>query len=304
MSTFQNDALNMVSIRPRDLEPVDRVLYEEAIEETTARRAVSIKNDVSPGAETYVYKVRTRAGEAIIIGSKSDDLPTVSVGVKEETVRIYSIGTSMEWTVQELRAAQMAGVPLETDQADAARMAINEKENQLFWKGDARYNITGLANATGIQVTAVETTSGGSTDWDDKTPEEILEDVRLARGLITVLPGQGEGNLVLALPPTKYERLTQRYNQYDSRSLMEVIRTNNWFTEILRVPELVGAGAGGTDSMMVFDNRPRTVQLLVPMEMMRHQPEFNFPWTKVAVEERTGGAIVRYPRAVVRADGI
>lgn len=294
----------MVSIRPRDLEAVDNVLYEEAIEETTARRAVSVKNDVSPGAETYVYRVRTRAGEAIIIGNNADDLPTVSVGTKEETVRIYSIATSMRWSVQEMRAAQMANVPLETDQADTARMAINEKENQLFWKGDARYNITGLANATGIQVTAVEATTAGSTDWDDKTPEEILEDVRIARGLITVLPGQGDGNMVLALPPTKYERLTQRYNQYDSRSLLEVIRANGWFTDVLRVPELVGAGAGGTDCMMIFDNRPRTVQMLIPMEMMRHQPEFNFPWTKVAVEERTGGAIVRYPRAVVRADGI
>lgn len=304
MSTFQNDAANMVYLRPRDLESVDRVLYEEAIEETTARNAVSVKNDVHPGAETYTYKVRSRAGEAIIIGSNSDDLPTVEVGLKEETVRIFSIATSMRWTVQELRAAQLTGQPLETDQAETARMAINFKENALFWKGDSKYNITGLTNATGIQVQTVATTTEGSTDWDDKTPEEVLEDIRLARGLITVLPGQGEGNLVLALPPTKYERLTQRYNQFDSRSLLEVIRSNGWFTQVLRVPDLKGAGAGGTDTMMIFDNRPRTVQLLVPMEMMRHQPEFNFPVTKVAVEERTGGAIVRYPRAVVRADGI
>jgi hypothetical protein len=302
--TMTNDAIT-TRIRPLDLEAVDNTLYEPKYEELTARQAISLKTDIPAGAETYAYNIMTRSGVAKILANNADDVPLVDLDMRREFQRIYSIVTGFSYTVQELRAAAMVNMPVDPAKAAVARRAVAEKENRLVWAGDDDYAIKGIVNTVGIQVTNVPNNAAGTSKlWSAKTPAEILKDIRILKGLITVLPGQSNGSLTLALPVTQFEALDERYSDYDSRTLREVINSYGWFKRILRVADLKGKGTAGTDSMLIFDGSPEVVQLLLPMDMIRHDPEWKFPRWKIAVEERCGGVIVRYPMAIARGDGI
>lgn len=294
-----------VMFRSTDLEAIDRTLYEPKYEELTARQILNVKTDVDPGAETYGYDVMTRSGVAKILANNSDDIPLVDVDMTREHQRIYSIATGFRYSVQDQRAAAMTGRSLDTTKAGVARRAVAEKENRLAWIGDETYNIKGICNATGIQTENVPTSAKGGTEWSGKTGEEILEDIRIIRALVTVLPGHGStSNLTLALPPEQYEILSRRFNQYDARTILEVIQSRKWFGSIVRAPELRKVGTGSTDSFIVFDSSKEVIELLVPMDIYRHEPEWKFPNWKIAVEERCGGCVIRYPMAIARGDGI
>lgn len=297
--------MDKVMFRSLDLEAMDNTLYEPKYEELTARQVLDLKTDIPAGAETFGYNVMTRSGVAKIMGNNADDLPLVDGDLKREFQRIHTIAVGFTYSVQEMRAAQMTNTPVDTTKAAVARRAIAEKENKLAWVGDAKYGIKGVANATGIQSESVAAGASTDTEWAGKTSAEILEDVRKARAKITVLPGHGSSsNLYLLVPAEQYEELNRRYSDYDSRSIMKVIEENNWFSKIVRVPDLKGIGTAGSDSFIVMDASPEVIQLVLPMDITRLEEEWKYPKWKVPVEERCGGVVVRYPMAIMRGDGI
>jgi len=116
------------------------------------------------------------------------------------------------------------------------------------------------------------------------------------------LPGHNADTL--ALPPDQYEALEAPYNQYNNQTIMQYIRSQGWFERIVRAPELEGVGQSGGNAMLALDSSREVIELLVPMDIERHEPEWSFPRWKFAVEERCGGVIIRYPMAIARGDGI
>lgn len=292
------------TLSARDLEQIDNTLYEPKAEELTARTVFPLKTDIHPGAETYGYNVMTRSGAAKIVANGADDIPLVDTDITRQTAKIYSIMAAFHYTQQELRANQLAGMSVDATKAATVRRAIAEKENKIAWIGDADYGIVGVVNAPGIQVEAVAQGKSGSTKWKDKTSEEIVEDCRKLRAKITVLPGYGSANLILAVPPAQFEELNRRYSDYDARTIMRVIEENKWFTKIVRVPDLAGAGTSKSDSLLILNNDPETTQLVIPMDLTRYPEEYKFPRVKVPCEERCGGVIIRFPYAIIRGDGI
>ncbi|MGY4689339.1 DUF2184 domain-containing protein [Salibacterium sp. K-3] len=296
---MRNDAM----MRPEDLEAVDNVLYEPKREELKARTLLNVKSNIPRGAETYRYDVMTRTGAAKILAPGASDVPLVDVDMKSETVLLYSIVSAFRVHIQELRQAQMAGRSIESTKANTVRRAIAEKENKLAWVGDDDHNITGLTNAEGIQTMAVDQNDGGtSTEWADKTGKEIVTDVRKAKSKVDELPGHEADTLVVT--PDNFEELQKEYNQYTGQTVQQYIEAQNWFSTIEKTSDLVGQGESGGDCFLVFDSAPEVAELLIPMDITRHDQEYAFPYYKVPAEERCGGVVVRYPMAIVRGDGV
>ncbi|MBM5675602.1 DUF2184 domain-containing protein [Listeria seeligeri] len=292
-------------LQSRDLEAIDNVLYEAKQEELTARSIFNVKTDIPAGAEVYGYDVLERSGAAKIIANGADDLPLVDVDVKRYYAQIYTIALGFRYSLQDLRQSQMTGQSVDANKAATVRRGIAEKENKLAWVGDSKYNIQGIATAAGIQVEAVGNNAAGtSTKWAQKSSEEVIEELRKLRKRITILPGYGDAALVLALPPDQYEELNRRYSDFDSRTLLKVIQDNQWFAQIKRVADLKGVGLNNSDSLLIFHSEPETAELLLPMDITRLQEEWKYPNWKVPCEERFGGAVVRAPHAILRADGI
>lgn len=297
-----------IEFRPLDLEAIDERLYEPKYEELTARQCFGIKNDIPAGAETFAYNVMTRTGVAKIMANAADDLPLVDVDFRREFIRIYTIAVGFTYSLQEMRAAQMPGTTLKSvdaSKADVARRAAAELENKITWLGEPNYNIKGATNATGIQTWAVPNGASNDTKWVNKTSFEIIEDIRKLRKLVAKLPGHStSGNLCLCLPPDQYEEINRRYSDYDARSIHQVLDGYDWFSDIHRVPDLAGSGTSGSDCMLIMDTSVDVVQMILPMDLTRLQPEWSYPRWKVPAEERYGGLIIRYPMGFARGDGI
>lgn len=290
-------------IRPQDLNAIDRRVYEPNASELKARSIFSLKTDIPAGAKTYSYDVLTRSGVAKILAPGANDVPLVDADLTEETVKIYSIAAAFNISVQEVREAQMAGRALDVTKADTVRKAIAEKENQIAFSGDGKYGIKGLTAAVGIQVYAApQNEAGTSTKWKDKSGKEIVADIRKAKNVINKLNGHQADTLLLT--PDSFEELEKVFNEFTQQTVLEYIRSQNWFQRIETVNDLKGKGIGGTECFVVLDTSPSVVQLGIPLDITRHPQEYAFPNTKVPFEERTTGLIIRYPMAICRADGI
>lgn len=298
MSQYREDGL----IRPQDLEAIDSVVYEPNKEELIGRTLFNVKTDVPAGAETYSYDTITRSGSAKVLAAGADDIPLVDADKKRHRSDIYSIAAAIRYSVQEVRQAQMAGTSVDTAKAIIARRAIAEKENRIIWHGDKKYNIPGISNAEGIQVVAVSNGASAKATWADKTGREIIADLRKARSLVNRLPGHQANTLVLT--PGAMEALESEYNNQTDKTVIEYIRSQGWFPNIVSTSDLEKQGEGGTDCFLILDNSPAVVQILITMDIFQHPTEYKFPNNKIPYEERLGGAIVRYPMAIVRGDGI
>lgn len=205
------------TLEARDLQAIDKVLYEAPKEELVARLIFNIKTDIHPGAETYGYNVMTRSGAAKIIANGADDLPLVDTDLQRFQQPIYTIAAGIRISVQELRQAQLVGQSVDATKTETARRAIAEKENSIIFTGDPKVNVKGIANADGIQVVNVAKT------WKTATSDEIVEQVRTTRAKITVIPGYRTASLKMLVSSTQYEELNRRYSDFDSRTILKVI---------------------------------------------------------------------------------
>lgn len=286
------------TIEQRDLLEIDKVIYQAPQEELVARQVFNLKTDVDPGAEAYGYNVMTRSGAAKIIANGADDLPLVDSDLERFQQPIFSVADGIRYSVQELRQAQRMGQSVDSTKAETARRAIAEKENSMVFVGDAKHKLKGVVNADGIQVI------NAAKKFAEMTSAEIVDEIRKARSKIVIIPGMRTARLKLMLASPAYEELERRYSDYDSRSIKAVIQGNGWFESIVPVYDLDGAGATGSDCMIIMDTAPITCQILLPMEITRHPEEWKFPNWTVPFEERCGGALIRRPYGIVRVDGI
>lgn len=299
IQSYRGDAL----IRPQDLNAIDKRVYEPHASELKARSIFTVKTDIPAGAKTYSYDVLTRSGAAKILAPGATDVPLVDADLTEETVKIYSIAAAFNIGVQEVREAQMAGRPIDVTKADTVRKAIAEKENQVTFSGDKTHGIKGLTDAVGIQVYATpQNEAGTSTKWKDKTGKEIVADIRKAKNMVNKLNGHEADTLLLT--PDSNEELEKTFNEYTQQSVLEYIKSQNWFKRIETVNDLAKKGLAGSECFVVLDSSPDVVELGIPLDITRHPQEYAFPNTKVPFEERTTGLIIRYPMAICRADGI
>lgn len=298
---FRNDAM----LTNRDLEAIDRTVYQAKEEELSARLVFRLKTDDPPGAESIGYDMITRRGAAKIFSYGGvDDVPLVDADVKRHVQRVYGIVLGMNVDVQSKRAAQMANRPIDTIKAEACRRGIAESENRFFYIGSQAHNAYGLTTATGVQVYAVATNGQDtpSTLWKAKTGEQIIEDIRQVRKKVNTQPGLTADTLML--PPDQYEDLDRPVNseRYEL-TIRQWLKNQGWFKTISKEKALEKAGTGGMASMVVCDSS--VVQLSIPMDLTRH-PEVLLAnlASRINFEERTGGAVIRYPLGICRGDGI
>lgn len=297
---FRNDGL----ITPQDINAIDTRIYEPNESELKARKVFAVKSDIPAGAETYSYDVITRSGVAKILAPGASDVPLVDADLERHTVNIYSIAAAFNISVQEVRQAQMSGRPIEVTKADTVRKAIAQKENQLAFNGEEKYKIKGITNATGVQVYAVpQNEAGTSTQWKDKTGEEIINDLIDVKGKVDKLPGHEADTLLLT---TEAKLLLQKkvFNDFTKQTAIQYLQSEGFFKTIETVEDLEGKGLDGSDCFVVLDSSPSVVELGIPMDITRHPQEYKFPNTKVPFEERLAGLIIRYPMAICRGDGI
>lgn len=293
----------------RQLESIEQTVYEFKKKELKYRKFIPVSNRDNPGAESITYRMLDMVGAAIIIANYASDLPRADVLGKEFTQPVKTIGISIGWNTQEIRAASLANIPLDTAKAAAARRSVREKESNIAWNGDADANIPGWISNPNVPILAAPAGAGG-IPWSLKTPDEIINDFRLMISKVrTQSKGIHEADTCL-LPIDQYDIIanTPRSTHSDTTILEFLTKPGNSFglTEIAWLPdELDLAFTGGTeDGAICYEKSAENMELRIPMELqmlpVQHKGlEFIIPG-----ESRIGGVVIRYPLSQLFFTGI
>lgn len=297
----------------RELEYVKSKSYDIEFPEMKAFKHIPISTEAGEGAVSITYAQFEEIGMARIIESYADDLPRADIRGKEYTQLVKSVGVSYGYTVQEIRAAVFVGRSLTQRQANAARRANDQYINRVAWFGDNTYNILGIMNNPNIpnQLVPADGT-GATTEWVNKTPDQILRDLNLITNSIPALTKGVEMPNTVLLPVAQYTLIasTPRSSVSDTTILEYFIQNNPFITTVDWVPELAGAGidppAGGanTDIMLAFDKNPDKLTMEIPMPFTQYPPQERGLEFVVPCESRYGGIIIYYPLSLSIGEGI
>ena len=161
----------------RQLEYIRPGLFEVLFPDLEGKKFVPLETTIAPGAEIYTYRAMKKIGAAALIKQYSDDPPRVdSVGL-ESFQQIRGLSAMYGYTMQELRAAMMAQLPLDVRKAMSARYAMALLIDQIIFYGSVEGGLKGLSNLS--NTTSYSTANGASASplWRKKTADEMVSDL-------------------------------------------------------------------------------------------------------------------------------
>lgn len=292
----------------QELEAIESELYRVEYPEIKFRQFLPVKNDYPAGVETISYRVYDIFGHAKFIANYAEDLPYVAVRGEKFSSNVEGIGVAYGYSTQDLRAAAMAGLPLDREEAQAAMEFVERRMDSASAFGKKGLNMVGVLAHPNVPVdTAPATGTGSSTLWEDKTPALILADMHL------LVQNQVDDTRelhppdTLLLPPAFYGLIatTPMDTQNGTTILRRFLETSPYIRNVGSWNHLDTADEAGTGPRMICYKRdPRVVSVAIPMEALQHEPERRGLMFSVPIEARYGGVIVRIPLAIRYMDGI
>lgn len=291
----------------RQLDYIKQQTYDIKYPELKARKLIPVSSEADPGAENIFYRQYDQSGIAKIISNYADDLPDADVSGKEFSAVVKTLGASYKYSIQEMRAAVYGNVPLEQRKANAARRSIAQKENKIAFFGDAQTGLVGLFTAPNVTAVVIPNTGvGPSTQWVNKTPDQILFDMNLVANTVvsTSLGVENPDTMLLPLAQYNYVASTARSDFSDKTILNYFLENNPYIKGVEWLNELKGAGVGATDRMYAYRRSPEVLTLEIPSDFEQLELEKRNLVYKVPCIERIGGVLVYYPLAIAYGDGI
>ena len=307
-----------------DFLQIENVLYTPREEELPARRAFRVNSSFAPYANEVGYDYYDKEGSAKIIatGGAAKDIPFVGEKGGRVTHQVHTIATGIRWTKAErmaINAERTLGkgpvVQLDTLRVETARRFVFEKESSICFIGDSKYNIKGVFHDDfyGTDLGTKENVAEGATGanaaakrlWSNKTPQEILTDLRTglaaieADGLFTAR--------VLMLPPDQYSQLRRPYSDESPMTILTWLQSQGmFFDQIIKSRQLRKTINGDTvDYFMIFDNDPMVVEMAVVEDIMMEDPVYDIVGTmEQAITLRSAGVMLRHPAGFYIGKGI
>ena len=166
----------------RQLEAIEAQTYDVLYPDLEARSCFKTNTFGGAGARTLTYRSFDRIGKAQVINARATDLPKSDISGKEYSISVKSVGVAYDYDIDEIAAAQMAGMPLEARKTMAARRGYEEYINSVVWRGDVDAGLNGLFTISEIRRIPVAAGTSGQTAWVDKTPDEVIADLTNACG--------------------------------------------------------------------------------------------------------------------------
>jgi hypothetical protein len=292
----------------RELEYIKSTTYDVKYKPLKALLLFPVSTEANTGASQITWRQFSLVGQAKITSDLGTDAPVADTYGAEFPVKVKSVIEKYRYSIQEIRESQMTGKRLDQRRAAAARRAIDQAINTVALTGDTDNQISGFISYPGIASYAVPADGTGSSAlWSAKTGDQINRDVT---GMINAVFNATNGVEypdTLLLPVKQYTQFaTTRLTQYTDRTILEFLLASSPFIKTVDwLPnELVGAGVGSTDRMMVFARDDQHLSLEIPQPFEQFDPQPSGFVFEIPCHARTAGMLVYYPQSVAYGDGI
>jgi hypothetical protein len=296
MSDFRMDEAGL--FLERQLEYIRPQVFEVAYADIKYPTILPVTSEAGPGAQTFTYRVMDATGEFKLIADAADDLPRADISQVEKSINIRSFGGSFGYTVQELRAAQMANIALEQRRASAVRRAYEEKVEEVAMFGESSVGLQGFFNNATVDVVAADKwfTDSGTT------AQEMLD--LLNYGVTAIINGSNmkEQPDTILMAWEDYNTISTRRNSDSSDvTVMEYfLRTNPYIRNIEPINQLDADKSTLSKNRMVFYKRdPQKVQLHIPQPLELFPPQQRGLEFVVPAHARVGGVAIYFPKSVI-----
>ena len=291
----------------RELEMVKSQTYDVKYKPNKAFGLFPVSSEASPAVAEITWRQFSRVGVAKMVSDYAMDFPRVDIYGVEYSVKPKGLGAAYGYSIEEIRRAQMAGLPLETRRAETARKAIEDKLNYIAFNGDTATNLQGFLAYSGIsEYTVASGGTGGTKTWSTKTADQILDDMNgIVHGVVSATNGIEQPDTML-MPLEQYNLIsTKRLGTDSDTTVMEYfLKTNRYIKRIEWITELKTAGAGSTARLMVYVNDPSHLTLEVPLMFEQYDADKKGMSYEIPVYAKTAGMIIYYPASVAYGDGI
>ena len=324
----------------RDLTEIMGRTFDVKYPDLVARQLFPVWSGVDPGAESFVWRQFDRVGAADLIDTYAADLPASEVQSKEFQQKIVSLGSSYNYSIQDLRRARMAGIPLETRKALAARRSVEQAVEQIAFfglqqnpdtsagaqairfikaavnTGDPleQYGFTNFPNINGVTTTNtwVDYTGTFPTLATGISVNTIVNDLnKLQTSIINVSKGVHTPNTLL-LPLTVWTALAAAARSVtftDDSVLTYLQKLSPWIKEVRYSTMLEKAGLKQDNTtpgprIMLWEKNEENAQLVIPQEFEQLPPQMVNLTFKIPCHMRIGGMRVSYPKSIAYLDGV
>ena len=298
MTDFRLDTAGL--FLERQLEFIRPQVFEIQYADIKYSTILPVTSEAGPGAQTFTYRIMDSTGEFRLLADAASDLPRADISQVEKSINIRSFGGSFGYTVQELRAAQMANIALEQRRATAVRRAYEEKVESVALFGESTVALAGFFNNSAVDIVAADkwfTTAS-------VTAQEMNE--LLNYGVSAIINGskmkEQPDTILLGYEDYNKVSTTRNSDSSDVTVLEYFLRTNPYIRNVEPINQLTKGNNGGklnTSRMVVYKRDPEKVQLHIP------QPLELFPAQQrnlefiVPAHARVGGVALYYPKSVI-----
>ena len=264
------------------------------------------------------YGITGGAVDSPVTAGGANGIPTVQASVDKGVYKAHVFAAALRVMFQDMQRSNYIGRSLDNLLQDGVRMAYDKHMDANVYTGIKTYGTTGLVNnRNAVETTAASNgaTSGASTKWADKTPEQILKDVNdaLAAGWAaneydeTAIPNH------ILIPYEQYLYImTTKVTDLATETIYDFLMKNNAATKaggdlfIGATRWCKGAGTGNKDRMVVYNNDRRFVKMdeLVPLSRIMSQPNVANVCYDTAYMANISEVQIFYPTSIRYVDGI
>lgn len=296
MSEFRMDEAGL--FLERQLEFIRPQVFEVVYADIKYPTILPVTSEAGPGAQTFTFRIMDSTGEFKLIADAADDLPRADISQVEKSINIRSFGGSFGYTVQELRAAQMANIALEQRRAQAVRRAYEEKVEEVALFGEASVGLAGFFNNASVDVVTADkwfTDSG-------VTAQEMLELLNHGvTGIINASQMKEQPDTILMAWNDYREISTRRNSDSSDVTVLEYfLRTNPYINNIEPINQLDKTKSDlTTNRMVVYKRDPGKVQLHIPQPLELFPPQQRGLEFIVPAHARVGGVALYYPKSAI-----
>ena len=296
MSEFRMDEAGL--FLERQLEYIRPQVFETVYADIKYPTILPVTSEAGNAAQTFTFRIMDSTGEFKLIADAADDLPRADISQVEKSINIRSFGGSFGYTVQELRAAQMANISLEQRRATAVRRAYEEKVESVAMFGESVVGLAGFFNNATVDVITADAwfTDSGTTSSD------MLELLNYGVSAIINASNMKEQPDTILMPYEDYNKVstTRNSDSSDVTVLEYFLRTNPYIRNVEPINQLdADKGALSTNRMVVYKRDPEKVQLHIPQPLELFPPQQRGLEFIVPAHARVGGVALYYPKSVI-----
>jgi len=299
----------------RELDDIKAKTYDRQYPELNALRLFPTSSAVNPGAETVTYYGYDITGFADFIADYSDDLPRADVFGEPQTANVRGIGTSYQYSTQDIRASRFSGKSLDARRGEAARKVVDRLMNRVAWCGDKKRGLRGiLSDDNNVPVWTIPPQpkavgTGTTTKLKEMTPDGIL---RVFSGALSYMSETTNG---VEKPDTcVIDEANYIYLQTTPRSELSDTTILTWLQNNLPGIKFETAGElqgnspynpfTGQSVMVFFKNDSDKLEIEIPLPFNQLPAEARNLAFAINCEARIAGVIIYYPFSLLIVPGV